>query len=796
MVVFLLITLCTVAGSPTSFCQEVKTAPQTEPSPQPENIEYAEIPIRSVEVINQTRQAFHDLIPTNTIIKLRVNNARVLASVDTTLLKPLDTEDPTLNFRHLETRKLSLLREQKKLADEEARLREVIGTLDKLSNRLTRQDSLWYATRKAMLRDTLLRPVPAKVEITITFLDSAIGLVTVKSNALMEILEKTIAIGVNIDLYLERTNTVIRLKQMNAFTGDHTPFFSLDFTAGYMDAFRSSWHNITELKIKVLMGYIRSNLFSILGMLLLFFGIAWFFIVLKRNIRVNLEGYGRFYKEMLLLLLSRPYSSAIILMIMSASIFFPDRPLILREFTAYFVAYPLLILLNAILQKKYNVYLYAFSSVVVIYMILLLVASETVLYRILLILISLAEIGLLTLLFHRFRTRPAFNGRTNYLIIAFVLLHLGFAVTGLISNLAGRVLMTEMVLNAVFVNINYGVILFISVIILNGLVVSGVDSPQGRSLNSLRKHGEFVKKRAIGLLNGIAVLYWIWLILMAFRISDYVAGFISSIFTQTYSIGSASFSLNAVAIFFAVIYVSVVFSKLLKVILEDDVLSILPLSKGLPHTIAMGVKYCLIVAGFLLAVNAAGIPVDKLTIILGAFSVGIGFGLQNIFSNMVSGLILLFERPIQIGDTVQVGQLIGNVKSIDLRSSNIHTFDGAEVIVPNGQLVSNEVINWTLSDKKRRLEIPVGVAYESDPPFVHKLLLQILNGHPEVLKDPEPLVFFSGLGESSLDFVLLFWIGDYNEGRRLKSDILFNLFAVLKENGVTIPFPQRDVHIK
>jgi small-conductance mechanosensitive channel len=177
-------------------------------------------------------------------------------------------------------------------------------------------------------------------------------------------------------------------------------------------------------------------------------------------------------------------------------------------------------------------------------------------------------------------------------------------------------------------------------------------------------------------------------------------------------------------------------------------------------------------------------------------SVGIGFGLQNIFNNLVSGLILLFERPIQLGDTVQVGLLTGNVKSIGLRSSNVTTFEGAEVIVPNGLLVSNEVINWTLSDQKRRLEISVGVAYGSDPEKVHNLLNGIINNHPDLLQDPEPLVVFSDLGESALKFTLYFWIADYNMGRQIKSDILFSIFRVLKENNIEIPFPQRDLHLR
>jgi small-conductance mechanosensitive channel len=281
-----------------------------------------------------------------------------------------------------------------------------------------------------------------------------------------------------------------------------------------------------------------------------------------------------------------------------------------------------------------------------------------------------------------------------------------------------------------------------------------------------------------------------------FRIDEYVYNGFVAIITNKISIGFASFSLDSILIFFLVIYVSIVISNMLRMLLEEDILNRFSLSKGLPHTIAMLIKYTLITAGFFLAVNAAGIPLDKLTIILGAMSVGIGFGLQNIFNNLVSGLILLFERPIQLGDTVEVGQLTGNVKSIGLRSSNVITFQGAEVIVPNGQLISNEVINWTLSDQKRRIELAVGVSYDSDPKLVHRLLMDILTEHAELVKDPEPLVFFTALGESSLDFTLLFWVSDYIHGRRIKSEILFRIFEVFKENNIEIPFPQRDIHLR
>jgi len=216
----------------------------------------------------------------------------------------------------------------------------------------------------------------------------------------------------------------------------------------------------------------------------------------------------------------------------------------------------------------------------------------------------------------------------------------------------------------------------------------------------------------------------------------------------------------------------------------------------MPNTIALLFRYTIITLALVAAASAAGIKWNNLTIILGALSVGIGFGLQNIFNNLVSGLILLLERPIKIGDTIEVGPLIGIVKSIGIRASNVQTVDGAEIIVPNGNLVSNEVINWTLNDKRRRIEILAGVAYGSDPHQVHGLCVKILSEHPEVVKSPAPIVLFNNLGESSLEFRLLFWTENFDEWVRIRSEVMFSIYITFKEKGIVIPFPQRDINIK
>ena len=198
---------------------------------------------------------------------------------------------------------------------------------------------------------------------------------------------------------------------------------------------------------------------------------------------------------------------------------------------------------------------------------------------------------------------------------------------------------------------------------------------------------------------------------------------------------------------------------------------------------------------FFMSLDAAGVQLDKLTVMTGAFGVGIGFGLQNVVNNFVSGLILQFERPIRVGDVLEVGALAGEVRRIGVRSSTMRTFQGAEVIIPNSTFVSDQVINWTLSEPRRRVEVPVHVAYGTDPERMIDILVNIAAGHPEVLRDPEPIAVFQGFGESSLDFLLMFW-AEQNTHFQLRSEICISVNKALKQAEIDIPFPQREVRVQ
>lgn len=208
------------------------------------------------------------------------------------------------------------------------------------------------------------------------------------------------------------------------------------------------------------------------------------------------------------------------------------------------------------------------------------------------------------------------------------------------------------------------------------------------------------------------------------------------------------------------------------------------------------VRYAIVLSGLLIILQSTGIDLTSLTVIAGALSVGVGLGLQNITNNFVSGLIILLERPIKVGDRVEVGSIIGDVTNISARATTITTNDNIAIIVPNSEFISSQVINWSHTDRKVRLQIPVGVSYASEPERVKDLLLEVAREESGVLNEPASDVMFEGFGDSSLNFILRVWTSEFtNKPSVLKSSLNFSIAKKFREHQIVIPFPQRDLHI-
>ena len=321
-------------------------------------------------------------------------------------------------------------------------------------------------------------------------------------------------------------------------------------------------------------------------------------------------------------------------------------------------------------------------------------------------------------------------------------------------------------------------------------------TPLARSFRSVRERGDAI----LHTLHLVVLLFCWTMGVLVFTLAHSALNDLVRVATvvanASVSAGDMTITFSAVLAALMVVVVTWLVTKVVRFILDHEILPRLNLRMGVPIAISTIVGYVLVVTGFVLAMAALGIDLTKVTLLAGAVGVGVGLGLQNVVNNFASGLILMLERPINVGDQIDVGGVVGEVKRIGVRSSTIRTSQGAEVIVPNADLASKQVTNWTLSDRARRYEIDVGVAYGSDPARVLKLLEGAAADLPEVQKVPPPRALFSGFGDSSLDFRLYAWVESVDIGMQAQNSLRMAVLRALDEAGIEIPFPQRDLHIR
>jgi potassium efflux system protein len=274
-----------------------------------------------------------------------------------------------------------------------------------------------------------------------------------------------------------------------------------------------------------------------------------------------------------------------------------------------------------------------------------------------------------------------------------------------------------------------------------------------------------------------------------------IRGWILGALTE-FSVGSISISITGILAGIVVFFVGFWLTKLFQRWLDGEVLVRGRVDSGVRNSIKTAVGYAGIALAALVGISAAGINMSQLALVAGGLSLGIGFGLQNIVSNFVSGLILLAERPIKVGDWIEAGGVSGNVKSINVRATEVETFQRKSVILPNSELINGPVSNWTHRNTLGRVEIPVGVSYKSDPKQVHDILMEIAADHPLILSNPEPFVVFGNFGDSSLDFELRGYLADITQMLTVSTDVRFAIFERFAAAGIEIPFPQRDVNLR
>ena len=373
---------------------------------------------------------------------------------------------------------------------------------------------------------------------------------------------------------------------------------------------------------------------------------------------------------------------------------------------------------------------------------------------------------------------------------------IGVALVALLADALGYGVLARLLAEVMLSGAYLGMTLYAAARVANALLAFSVWVRPLRLLGMVRNHRPAFLRLSRRATGWGAVALWTWGIFRFIGIADDSWDLGGRILSAEASIGASSISLGDVVAFAFTIWAAFLISRFLRFALQEDVYPRSRLPRGATVSMSTLLHYTILVLGFLVAILATGIDLNRFALLAGAFGVGIAFGLQNIVNNVVSGLILLTDRQVQVGDTIEGTDMLGIVERIGIRSSTVRTWQGAEIIVPNAELVSERVINWTRSDRRRRIEIPIGVAYGTDPKRVIGVLIEVAKRHPEVLDTPEPAGLFCGFGDSSLDFEMRAWTDQFDSFMRIASELRVGITEALAEASITIPFPQRDLHVR
>jgi small-conductance mechanosensitive channel len=493
--------------------------------------------------------------------------------------------------------------------------------------------------------------------------------------------------------------------------------------------------------------------------------------------------------------LQMPFSTASLLTIISARVILHDAPRAVWLILATLALIPIVLLLRRLIDRHLFPIVNALVVFYFVAQLRVLAASIPVLSRIILL---LETVGGLIFLIWFIRARRRSGPRTTSNKTAHVAGSIAVAGFGaiIVADLLGYVALANYLSVAILASAYFAVALYAAARILEGLVFFGLQTRPLASLAIVQRQQSLLRSRIARLIGMAAIVTWVLLSLSAFSLREVVISRTTALLNTKFGVGSVNFSLGAIVAFILTIWITLLLSRCLRFFLKEEVYARFHLARGPAYAVSTLVHYVVLLVGFYIAIAALGADMTKFAILAGAFGVGAGFGLQNIFNNFFSGLILLFERPVQVGDLIQVGDQTGVVRRIGIRASIIALDDKSQLIIPNGQLISEKVTNRTFSSLQKRMELTIRTAYGENPEQVMGLLVKTAAAHPNVTQDPPPDAVLKQFGEDALVFVLGFTTENVARFPFVQSDVAVAVNAALREAGIEIPVPQRIVHLE
>jgi potassium-dependent mechanosensitive channel len=489
------------------------------------------------------------------------------------------------------------------------------------------------------------------------------------------------------------------------------------------------------------------------------------------------------------LVFDMPIAAALMLSFLSSRWIYPQAPRLLWVILGAVALLPSIIILRRLFERDLYPILYA---LVVFYFLDQLRAAAAAI-QVLPRLLFLAEMfgGMLFLVWFigslsRSSRKSPEAEHLHKTVRAAAWVALVVAAAAFIANAVGYVTLANLFGNALLSSAYLALILSALVEIFDDLGIIALRSRPFSLLGIVRRHGTLLRRRLRQGLQWLAIFLWVLFVLERLLLRETLLAAIRGVLTTELAVGSLRMSPGDALAFVITVWAAFIVSRFVRFLLDEDVYPRIHLRRGLPYAISTMLHYVILLIGFFAGLAALGVDMTKVTILAGAFSVGVGFGLQNIFNNFVSGLILLFERPINIGDMVQIDDASGLVEHIGIRASIIRTLNGSEIIVPNGKLISERLINWTLSNRQHSIELQISVAQDADPSRVIGLLEHTAAAHPLVSDNPPPRAFVVRLGADSLGLELHAWTDHIERWMEIRSELAIAIRAALAVEN--IPF--------
>ncbi len=597
------------------------------------------------------------------------------------------------------------------------------------------------------------------------------------------------SLGIEMDTMDGELNAAAGDERWSLFRRDGPPIWRPDqAVTEHKEAVRTR-AEATQTMGELVEYYVRSVSAVVLAQAGWFLVILITLLVVRRRIERWLHDEDECVRT-LALVVGRPFSLALLLSLLGGSLWYSKAPHFLVEGVWLMLLIPLLRIMPLVLSPDIKPALWILAALYFMDGLLGLLPTYATSTRVLvLVMLSVAAGGLLWI-DRRLRTKLAPSGGRN---LSLICIRIGFAllVVAFAGEVAGATALSRFLEGAVLKSVYAAVILYGSFPVVLGILHLAMR----RRPQALQRATLLAESRLSRGLQWLGMILFAYIVLRAHELDEPVTQGLKDALNYKFSVGAIEFTTGSILTFALVLIVASLFSRTIRFFLAARLYRSSTIGRGAGEAVSKLLHYAVLTAGFVLALGAAGIDLNKFTILAGGLGVGVGFGMQNIINNFVSGLILLFERPLQVGDVVTVGTTAGEVKDIGIRASTIRTWEGADVVIPNASLISGDFTNWSLSDKHRRGELIVGVALGSDPERVIRILKETASVHPKVLRYPDPVALFDGFGESSLRFILRYWtlLDDYGD---VRSDIHAGVCRRLSEEGIRIPVPQRDLNVR